>query len=1010
MSPGDFPAIVQAIHGHPPFAWQRRLLHEVITGGWPATLAVPTGCGKTAALDVALVHLATAPQGAAPRRIVMCVDRRVVVDQAYERARRIRDALEKADDGSILASFRDTLRERAGSDTPLHVEVLRGGMPREDDWARTPAQPTILCTTVDQLGSRLLFRGYGVSDGMAPVHAGLLGEDALLLLDEAHLSAAFMQTLRAAARHRARRSAEGELGLSWQVCMLTATPGDAAEAGFELRPEEKTELAARLIKPKPAALRPPAEAFDSPQYAEAFSQAALDLAETAPVVAVVVNRVALARAVFEHIGESCEKLLLTGRVRPVERDRLIEANRHRLIAGRKRATGALPLIVVATQCIEAGADFDFDAMVTQIAPLDALRQRLGRLNRLGELPEAQAVIVAARNEIDGKTIDPVYGGVLAATWTWLTAHAAGAAAVELAEAATPAPAVAATVPARGKRHRAGGPGAAPGAGNPALKLDMSAEAVQALIDADPAAARACLSHAPDAPILRPADVAFLAVTNPPPAPDPYLPLFLHGRVDSETEVSLIWRADMPADAQRSIAEAIIDARPPLPGEALQVPIWAAKHWLAGAAGAAEVADIEGAPDPGGSDRQGGRAFRWRGAGAAETTWINASQVAPGDLLVLPAEAGGCDLYGWNPASQAAAADVADIAAEPWHGRELILRLHPALWRAQAGCERTAAARAPLPAPEQEDVTPWATAWPALLAAVRTRKLPVEVPLTGTDGSIVRMPDAVAKLWRLIAARDAALERSYPYGEAPDGEPIGLVVRVGRARPDKAGAGGRVGGALSGVAATADDRGSTAADRAVPLTEHQAAVAATAERLMRPLGLPERVRGAVRFAAEHHDDGKADDRFQAWIGGTVAAPLAKSGHWRGAAAEMEARARAGVPALWRHEVLSVRHAAALLRDAGDPGFDADLALFLIGSHHGQGRPFFLHDDPWDDGARDLLGRTLAAGAGPNRLDFDWNGLDWAGLFATLQARYGAWGLAYCEALLRLADHRASEGDA
>ena len=45
MSPGDFPAIVQAIHGHPPFAWQRRLLHEVITGGWPATLAVPTGCG-----------------------------------------------------------------------------------------------------------------------------------------------------------------------------------------------------------------------------------------------------------------------------------------------------------------------------------------------------------------------------------------------------------------------------------------------------------------------------------------------------------------------------------------------------------------------------------------------------------------------------------------------------------------------------------------------------------------------------------------------------------------------------------------------------------------------------------------------------------------------------------------------------------------------------------------------------------------------------------------------------
>jgi len=61
LEAADFPAYFQAVHGHAPFPWQARLARHVIeTGRWPAALDLPTSAGKTAALDVAVFHLAIA--------------------------------------------------------------------------------------------------------------------------------------------------------------------------------------------------------------------------------------------------------------------------------------------------------------------------------------------------------------------------------------------------------------------------------------------------------------------------------------------------------------------------------------------------------------------------------------------------------------------------------------------------------------------------------------------------------------------------------------------------------------------------------------------------------------------------------------------------------------------------------------------------------------------------------------------------------------------------------------
>lgn len=943
LTPADFAKFFTAIHGDPPFPWQQRLVEQLACEHcWPDVLDLPTGSGKTAALDVAVFHLAL-QQPVMPRRaalrIALVVDRRLVVDDAHDRARKIACALA---DPSWVKTGRAVVREvarrlqhLAGPDArrPLETVRLRGGAPLEDDWARTPTQPTILCSTVDQVGSRLLFRGYGVSDRMKPLHAGLLGEDTLILLDEAHLSQPFQETLEAM-----RTIGDAKV----TAVVLTATPGRSYKRPFPLQDQDRKHqvLQQRLAAAKPAKLVKP---IRSPDPAGAFTREARALAERlrgggvpAPAVGVVVNRVDLARMIFNRLVETEDApfdcLLLIGRSRDIDRDQA-EAPLAPFRTAAEGREDAKPLMVVATQCLEVGVDLDLDALVTQAAPLDALRQRFGRLNRAGRPIAASGAILVAAGDLAKKADDPVYGPRIRETWDALTAIADKDRRVDFGVAALDR-----------QLRRA--------------KIDV----------AKLAAPRAA------APVLMPAYLDLWAQTSPPPAADPDVGLFLHGTERAPAEVSVLWRSDITgADLAGAGAvgrlTAILELVRPRNAEMIEVPIWAAEAWLrrwntARAAGVADMAertveDLEVEQSP--TDR---KAFRWAGAGDPRTGLVCHADLRPGDVLVVPADYGGCDDYGWAPTSRDPVADVADAAAWPYRERRLAVRVTPdvAHWNRLAAVLANSdddpdleELLASLP-PEADDATP-----------------PGDSGKRSVRRELKVLREAVLhKAQRVVTHR--------PYGPQPD---RGIILVAATRRQWQP--------------VTEDDSASHTADKPVTLSDHTADVVAHVDRFATTLGLTPRVAGDLRLAAMLHDAGKADARFQLFLAGADwwnrpdGTPLAKSGR----SLPRGAWGRAELPKGWRHEALSVHLATVDARFA--QAHDPHLVLWLIGTHHGFGRPFFGFADSQD------------GNQGPQAPAFDFHGLDWSTLFDRLKRRYGVWSLARLEAILRLADHRASEAE-
>lgn len=991
LTSADFSAFFKAIWGVEPFPWQQRLLEELAdgepSGWWPDVLDLPTGAGKTSTLDIAVFHLALeAARGAArraPLRIALVVDRRLIVDDAFVRATRLAEALRKALEGPGTANpavlrVATALGGLAGtSHHPLVVRRLRGGAPLEEDWAHTPVQPTILCSTVDQVGSRLLFRGYGVSDRMKPIHAGLLGADCLLLLDEAHLSEPFRQTLAAMSSFR------GPDASPFGFTLLTATPGISDKRTFGLGATDYTHaiLSKRIKASKPARLieissRQGADGESS--RAEQTVSAALSMlqtlattASTPPVIAVVANRVARARMVFELICReepNADAVLLIGPARSVERGKLVDKLAP-IRTGESQARSELPrpMIVIATQTIEAGVDLDFDGLITEAAPLDALRQRFGRLNRAGRSIVPAAAILASRSDIGTKADDVIYGNRIAKTWDALRRLAGDSGIVDF--------------------------------GIDALRERFTGVETQEL-----AAPRS------EAPVLMPAYVDLWSQTSPIPSADPEVALFLHGPDMSPASVEIVWRADIldhelhPArKSDRSRIVERLRAIPPRAAEAIQVSLWAARAWLTQTdLRQVELSDaVERTIEQDEQERTGRPAFCWAGPDSERTGVVHATDLRPGDFIVVPCSYGGCDEWGWNPTGDGAASDVADLAQWPYRSGRYAVRITPEL--VVQGLRQEMSTEQPMERQEQ-DIEAVATELTEALDR-HGGDTPLRLLEAMTD---LRLPQGMIGALTALSKRKGRLEAVYPYGSDSKERPRGIIFLTRRGLNDTSGQ------PPSGVASTETEEGSATASQTISLVMHSRDVRDWAKSFANAAGLEESVAADVALASFLHDAGKSDPRYQAYLaGGDPYGPdidevLAKSGNLR---PNRDAWRSAGLPDNWRHEALSVR--LACLHPDFKSANDSELVLWLIGTHHGLGRPLFPHSDGKDSETRlDLLkafgiDHDLPPGHGPQSLAFEFDGSDWHQIFMRLKRRYGVWGLARLEGFVRLADHRASE---
>jgi len=155
-----------------------------------------------------------------------------------------------------------------------------------------------------------------------------------------------------------------------------------------------------------------------------------------------------------------------------------------------------------------------------------------------------------------------------------------------------------------------------------------------------------------------------------------------------------------------------------------------------------------------------------------------------------------------------------------------------------------------------------------------------------------------------------------------------------------------------------------------------------------------LRRCIALAARFHDLGKNRDQWQRNIGNLDYDPAKSETILAKSAPGMRPR---NLAEHYRHEFGSLNDASRDAEFTALNDIERDIVLHIVAAHHGRARPYFPAEEIVDyatiDDAPDA--NTALATETPRR-------------FARLQKRFGRWGLAWLESILRAADYAASAG--
>lgn len=970
----DFKAFMNELYSgkRQPYQWQLRLLKTVAAaGGWPEALDAPTGAGKTTVVEIHIFLNGLAGRSEIsrmlPRRLILTVNRRALVDGQYEHAKECVEKLRKVaktNPFGMVSRICDGLKMRSAEDISckdaklIDVVSLRGGDQIDsarNDWRMYPTMPMIICATPDMFGSRLLFRGYGVSKYARPLEAGLFAYDSIAVIDEAHLNRQLEKTARRVADIEAM--SERSIGARpLSVMTATATPANRGELENRICVAYEdfavdSALADRMTNSKPFELIYIASDPDKRKEAQIAGDECSKLHENANGclgrIGCIMNTVADAAAV----GAQLEKLYgenhvvcITGRMRSTDRLRAME-----------RIENPDTWFIVGTQALEVGLDIDFAALVTQLASGSALAQRVGRVNRFAER-ESGVVRITVPSDLQ-KNSGPYRPTELEKAKEWLEQIK--------------------------KTHEEGGL-------TPWLLASKD-------------------GHPPDSDQERViyerlewADVDYFGITSEDSAPETdvmgpqpsNLDLWIRDELTDDAEVYVVVRK-MPhrtAEGEKGqeqndvgATQRILELVPPLPAEKFPVSLSMARQIFCSKNRDDSNVGIES------------QVLLLREDDIPRLWVWGDSTILPGDIFVV------------DDTAKLFLRDVVDHrGTDTKDDVYMDIVDNPDLY--------------PDGAPLLINVKNHSDGETGFAADTIRLDSVVDAFCLGEGEGGLENEDLTLRLFEKWV-REGKQDRGFSEGvDSPSWERLKTIVEYNIANDEKSLSDGTLAGSLdrvlygegpedgyalvytpAGNVGSEWFNGTTAVSPdLVKLEQHLASVAESARHLAWFLGVPEQLAKGLEEAGGLHDEGKRDARFQELLrlgdrkARSISDDLAK-GRFASRKRAFDFRKACGLRG-WRHEQRSAVIAWEHLKAEGDM---RDLVTRLVGASHGHGRAMFD-----DDAARLLPPDQEIDGSLRMAAEYLFDYGAWEQIFDRTNRRYGVWGMAYLEAILRASDMQVS----